>query len=164
MPGKQAEAPPGLQTRASSPADSLVVGREHHAERRRHGVERSVVVRDRLRVTGLELDLDAGLGGAFLRRLDQVGREIEAGHLGTALCRADGDFAGPGREVEPALARAGFKDTHQVVVRDRQVVGDVLVRTTPPHHALLGLQLFERHRSSSRFASRKNLTADEIER
>ena len=39
---------------------------------------------------------------------------------------------------------------HQVVVGDPQVVADPLVGTAPPHHALLFLQLLERHLGSSR--------------
>ena len=101
----------------------LVPRRELHAEHRQHDVERRVGERQRLGVTLHPLDVDTGEPGAPPRRVEQLGREIDANDVGTRASRTDRHVAGAGRDVEDLLP-GRHRDTAQQV-RRRHLV-DVL--------------------------------------
>ena len=102
-----------------------------------------------LAVADAVVDLETLVGRALARRVDQRRSEVDACHLRARAGGALRDRAGAAGEIEPALAGLWGQplDDHLVNVRDR--VGDVLVGPRAPHHALLLLELLERHQPSS---------------
>ena len=77
--------PPGRVTRTASLRRDLVAGSELDAERREHHVEAAVLERQVLGVALDPVDLDAGGGGALASAVEQLGREVEAGHARAEL-------------------------------------------------------------------------------
>ena len=71
--------PPG--ERRGQAGGDLVARREHHAEARRHAVERSVGERQLLGVSLDELDLDARCRGTLALLVEQLRRQVETGDL-----------------------------------------------------------------------------------
>ena len=120
---------------------ALVVRREHHAQARDHRVERGVAVRQRLRVTLLPAHGHADLRGLTSSCLEELRGEVGRDHVGARQGRGDGRIAGPGRDVEHALAAAdpGCSDQLGPEVPD-QVLGEVGVVAGRPHGSMPGLQ------------------------
>src|SRR5918992_3822356 len=145
MPVEQRQPPTRPGDAGELGRHGALVGREHHPEARADDVKACVRVRQPLGVADLERDLDPALAGALAGRLDQPRREVDPGHARPDLRRPDRDLAGSGRDVEPALTGTRFDGAQQVIVGDRQVLGDPLVGAGPPDHALPFLQLLECH-------------------
>ena len=98
--------PPGRSTRSISRADASVVGREHHAEGRQHGVEAGIVERQRLGVGDLEAHGQAFGVRALAALLEQRRHVVGGGHVGKAARRGQRRVAVAGGDVEHALAGA----------------------------------------------------------
>ena len=98
--------PPGRVTRSSSSAAPLVVRREHHAQARDHRVERGVGVRQRLRVPLLASRRSRRPPRPPPSGLEELRGEVGRDHSAPRQGRGDGRVAGPGRDVEHALAAA----------------------------------------------------------
>jgi hypothetical protein len=122
-----------------------VIRREHDAACRGHGVEGSVLEVEVLAVSDAVVDVEPALLRALLGGLDQGGRQVDAGHVGSSLRRELGDRTRAASEVEPLLAGFRLQPVDHELVDVRERVGDVLVRPGSPDDALLLLQLLEGH-------------------
>ena len=142
-PARQAEPAAGPGHPGELARHRGVIGREHDAEGRDDDVERRILVGQRLRVADVVLHRQSFLFRVVARGLDQVRSEVEPGDVGTGASSHAGDSSGPGRDVEPLLARLRLQRGDEALLRLGQQVRDPLVRAVAPHDALLGLQLFE---------------------
>jgi hypothetical protein len=129
-PGGQAE-PAARPTDARELArDGLIVGREDGAEARRDDVEGRVLVGQVLRVALVPADREPVRVGA--RLLEQLRRDVDADDLRVRPRGADRDRAGPGGDVEPALARPRAEPLDELLVDRRQPLGDETVVAAGP--------------------------------
>ena len=89
---------------------------EHGAERRDDSVEALVRERQVLGVALDPLDIDAGLGGATSRMLEELRRDVQADDLRTAACRGNGEGASAPRadvqQVEAGTKVDAVEDDH----------------------------------------------------
>lgn len=97
--------PPGRHTRVSFVRHSLLIGREHRAERGQHDVERGVLEGERLSVGDLRLEREALDVGAPSRELERGFREVAGSHARAAPCGRQRGVAASRCDVEHALAR-----------------------------------------------------------
>ena len=140
-PADQADAPAGAGHADELVGGLLVVGREHHADARQHGVEGVVGVGQRLGV-GL---LPAHRHALALRERPPGGEELRGevgGHdVGAGERGGHRDVPGARGDVQHPLAGAdpGRGDEDGAELRD-EAGGHVGVVAQAPHRAVLGLE------------------------
>ena len=149
VPVEQPDPAPRLGYACELGGDRRVVRREHDPAGRADGVEGRVVERQVLGVAHQVLDVLACVGRHLLGGLDQRRREVKPGDVGPRGRRTERQLAGARRQISPLLALDRRHQLEQVVVPARQLDADPVVGTVPPHHAVLVLQLLERHRPSN---------------
>ena len=125
--------------------DRSMIGGEHHAHARHHGVEARVPVRQLFRISNLERNLDTLFVGSGARSLDEHGCEIESDDICAALRREDRDRSRSSRSVEHRFSRLGVDPLDDECVHVAKRVRDALVRAVPPDHGLARLELGESH-------------------
>src|SRR5215831_2477148 len=79
---------------------SRVVGREHHAERRKNDVEARLRIRKRFGIGDLELDVETLGAGAVGAALEKTGHVIGRRHAGSAACSGERRIAVAGGDIE----------------------------------------------------------------
>jgi len=139
-PVGEADLAAGLADTQKLGRGPVLVGREHHAEGRDHGVERAVGEGERLGVGLLELDAPAfGVGArpaALKQRRDIVGRDDVA----PAPRGRERGVAVAGGAVQPLLARAQVERLAKILADDLQRRADDGVIAGRPGALLAGLQ------------------------
>jgi hypothetical protein len=119
-----------------------VARRELHADDGDEHVERVVREGHRLGVALDEAHGDAGFLGAGTADLEQLGNEVQGGHLGAGLGGRDGGVAGARGDVEQLLARLhGGSGEGGLGDRDHVGIGDGGVVAGSPGGAVAGLEL-----------------------
>ena len=126
--------PPGMQTRGDLSCHGAMVDREYDAVGRGHHVETGVPIRKALDVADVEAHGQALLSSEPLRCLDQLRRQVLRRDLGSRPGSPQGDGAGAGRQVEPALARArgARRATSSLCTSEQLPLGDSPAKTRRP--------------------------------
>jgi hypothetical protein len=135
---------PDRTARAADPdklgRDDGVPRGELDAEDREDFVERRAGEREIFGVSHHELELDSGPVGAVSGDVEQLGHEIEPGHLGRARC-FQRHVAGSGGDVEDLVAGIDADGREQMRRRDViDVLGDARVVACRPRGAVDVLQ------------------------
>ena len=141
-PAQQRDRPAGPAHPYQLVRRSLVVRREHHADRRHDDVV-GLVLEGQVLGVGLDpVDVETVSLGAFRARCQQIGRQVAGRHAGAALGGRDGRIARARRHVEHAQAgadpgriREPLPDGQQEGVHHQGVVA------LPPHRPVLRLEL-----------------------
>jgi hypothetical protein len=126
-----------------------VIGREDHPEYGRDRVEALVVVRKLLAVALVEPDARPLLVGSGARLGQLLGRDVEAGDLGSRACGDQGNATGTAGEVEELLARDGCERADDALVDRPEGLRDSLVAGAAPVRRRLAQPSF----SCARFVS-----------
>src|SRR5215831_9979855 len=115
----------------------MVMG-EDKAENRRDSVEARALVRKRLAVSDVEVDLEPRLPGGQPSLLDLVGRDVEPNDLGSGTSREKRNTTGPAGEVQDPLARLEVQLGGHALVNRGKGGGDALVGRTAPDRCSRG--------------------------
>jgi hypothetical protein len=119
----------------------LVVGSEHGAHRRGDDVEFPVAERQRLRVGLDPLELEPAGTGLAAACVEARGRQVGRDHVRSCLCRADGDVARAGGDVEHPLAGRHAARCDQLTPEAPDGRGgEPVVVAERPHRAVGGLE------------------------
>ncbi len=118
-----------------------MVGREHHADRRHHDLERRVVERERLGVGLDPVQIHAGRVGAAPTGLEQIRYEVAGDDVGAALGSGDRRVAGAGGDVEDARAGGDLSRVDEFgAEREQEGLDHRGIVAGRPHGAVLRLE------------------------
>jgi hypothetical protein len=129
-PRREPQPAAGAADAGELTSDGLVVRREDRAKARGDDVEDRVLVRKVLRVAFVPLDRETvGVGVSLLQ---QRRRDVDADRLCARAGGTDRDRAGPGGDVEPALAGPRLERGDEPLVDRGQPLGDERVLAARP--------------------------------